>query len=127
MVPQNSGVELRCSKTRLQIFPSIIDSPHSSQKHTMSKPTLIVTGASRGIGKSIVQLAIQRLDANVIGVARSRDDLEQISQELATSQLADRFKFVDGDVTEKTTAERAIELAKKSWSGQIDGLVVNAG
>lgn len=93
----------------------------------MSKPTLIVTGASRGIGKSIVQLAIQRLDANVIGVARSRDDLEQISQELATSQLADRFKFVDGDVTEKTTAERAIELAKKSWSGQIDGLVVNAG
>ncbi|KAF9362695.1 hypothetical protein BGX34_005673 [Mortierella sp. NVP85] len=93
----------------------------------MSKPTLIVTGASRGIGKSIVHLAIRNLGANVIGVARSRDALEQISQDLSTFELADRFKFVVGDVTKAPTAEEAVELAKKSWNGQIDGLVVNAG
>lgn len=96
------------------------------RKHTMDKPTLIVTGGSRGIGKSIVLLAIKSLDANVIGIARSKEGLEQISQELATLQLADRFKFVDGDIAEKTTADRAVKIAEESWSGQIHGLVHNA-
>ncbi|KAK3805545.1 MAG: short-chain dehydrogenase [Benniella sp.] len=92
----------------------------------MDKPTLIVTGASRGIGKSIVLLAIKSLDANVIGIARSKEGLERISQELAALQLADRFKFMDGDIAEKTTADKAVKIAEESWSGQIHGLVHNA-
>ncbi|KAI8354690.1 hypothetical protein B0O80DRAFT_449469 [Mortierella sp. GBAus27b] len=93
----------------------------------MSRPTLIVTGASRGIGKSIVQLAIKSLDANVIGIARSQESLQQLSEEVEDGgRFTDRFKFVVGDVTSESVAQKAVALAKESWSGRIDGLVVNA-
>lgn len=91
-------------------------------------PTLIVTGASRGIGRSIVLLAIQNFDANVIGVARSQDALKQLSHYIENDlKLQDRFKFVVGDVTVESTATEALTLATKSWSGELNGLVLNAG
>ncbi|KAF9192173.1 hypothetical protein BGZ51_006147 [Haplosporangium sp. Z 767] len=94
----------------------------------MAKPTLIVTGASRGIGRSVVLLAIKNLGANVIGVARSEDALQQLSHHIETElELKDRFKFVVGDVTVEDTAKNAISLASKSWDGALDGLVLNAG
>ncbi|KAG0043151.1 hypothetical protein BGZ83_011775 [Gryganskiella cystojenkinii] len=94
----------------------------------MTAPTLIVTGASRGIGRSIALLAIQNLGANVIGVARSQDALQQLSHHIEQDlQLKDRFKFVVGDVTAESTATEALTLASKSWSGEVNGLVLNAG
>ncbi|KAG0262056.1 hypothetical protein BG011_000409 [Mortierella polycephala] len=94
----------------------------------MTKPTLIVTGASRGIGRSIVLLAIKNLNANVIGIARSEEALQQLSHHIdAELELKDRFKFVVGDVTVEDTAKNAISLASKSWGGSLDGLVLNAG
>ncbi|KAG0213065.1 hypothetical protein BGX28_005086 [Mortierella sp. GBA30] len=94
----------------------------------MTSPTIVVTGASRGIGKSIVLLAIQKLNANVIGVARSQDALQQLSHQIETElNLKDRFKFVVGDVTDESTAKNAVALAQKSWGGSLDGLVLNAG
>jgi NAD(P)-dependent dehydrogenase (short-subunit alcohol dehydrogenase family) len=94
----------------------------------MSRPTLIVTGASRGIGKSIVELAIKSLDANVIGVARSQNALLELMQNFEDDErYEDRFKFVVGDITTESTAQSAIALAKESWDGHIDGLVLNAG
>ncbi|KAF9959560.1 hypothetical protein BGZ72_009395 [Mortierella alpina] len=90
-------------------------------------PTLIVTGASRGIGRSIVLLAIQHFDANVIGVARSQEALQQLSHHIEHDlNLKDRFKFVVGDVTLDSTATEALTLASKSWSGALNGLVLNA-
>ncbi|KAG0359975.1 hypothetical protein BC939DRAFT_397177 [Gamsiella multidivaricata] len=94
----------------------------------MTNPTLIVTGVSRGIGKSIALLAIQNLGANIVGVARSKDALEQLSKHIEEDlKLKDRFKFIVGDVTAESTTKELISLAKKSWSGRIDGLVLNAG
>ncbi|KAF9954954.1 hypothetical protein BGZ72_004148 [Mortierella alpina] len=94
----------------------------------MTQPTLIITGASRGIGRSITLLAIQNLKANVIGIARSQEALQQLSHHIETElNLKDRFKYVVGDVTEESTAEDAVALAQKSWGGSIDGLVLNAG
>ncbi|GJJ74236.1 hypothetical protein EMPS_06594 [Entomortierella parvispora] len=94
----------------------------------MSNPTLIVTGASRGIGRSITLLAIQNLGANVIAVARSSEALQQLSSHIETDlNLKDRFKFVVGDVTAESTVTEALALAARSWSGQLDGLVLNAG
>ncbi|KAF9571078.1 hypothetical protein EC968_001062 [Mortierella alpina] len=90
-------------------------------------PTLIVTGASRGIGRSTVLLAIQHLGANVIGVARSQDALQQLSLYIENDlKLKDRFKFVVGDITLESTATQALTLATNSWSGQLNGLVLNA-
>ncbi|KAG0310758.1 hypothetical protein BGZ99_000148 [Dissophora globulifera] len=91
-------------------------------------PAIIVTGASRGIGRSVVLLAIQKLGANVIGVARSREALQQLSQHIEGDlNLKDRFKFVVGDVTAESTSQEAVALALKSWGGKVDGLVLNAG
>ncbi|KAI8601186.1 hypothetical protein EDD21DRAFT_375150 [Dissophora ornata] len=91
-------------------------------------PTIIVTGASRGIGRSIVLLAIQNLGANVIGIARSQEALQQLSHQIENDlQLKDRFKFVVGDVTDESTSKDAVALASQSWNGRIDGLALNAG
>ncbi|KAG0297945.1 hypothetical protein BGZ96_003924 [Linnemannia gamsii] len=91
-------------------------------------PTLIITGASRGIGRSIALLAIQNLGANVIGVARSQAALQELSNHIETDlQLKDRFKFVVGDVTVESTAAEVVDVASKSWGGRLDGLVLNAG
>ncbi|KAF9107506.1 hypothetical protein BGX29_006194 [Mortierella sp. GBA35] len=94
----------------------------------ITNPTLIITGASRGIGRSIALLAIQNLGANVIGVARSKDALQELTQHIEGNlQLKDRFKFVVGDVTAESTAAEVVDVASKSWSGRLDGLVLNAG
>lgn len=91
-------------------------------------PTLIITGASRGIGRSIALLAIQNLGANVIGVARSQAALQELSNHIETElHLKDRFKFVVGDVTVESTAAEVVDVASKSWGGRLDGLVLNAG
>ncbi|KAG0344047.1 hypothetical protein BG004_004772, partial [Podila humilis] len=93
-----------------------------------SAPTLIVTGASRGIGRSIVLLAIQKQNANVIGVARSKESLEQLAHHIEQDlHLKDRFKFVVGDITQEETSKEALSLASNSWNGQVDSLVLNAG
>ncbi|KAF9305510.1 hypothetical protein BGZ91_008741, partial [Linnemannia elongata] len=94
----------------------------------MTNPTLIITGASRGIGRSIALLAIQNLNANVIGVARSQAALQELSSHIETElKLKDRFKFVVGDVTAESTAIEVVDVASKSWNGRLDGLVLNAG
>ncbi|KAF9110679.1 hypothetical protein BGX27_006027 [Mortierella sp. AM989] len=94
----------------------------------MHNPTIIVTGASRGIGRSITLLAIQKFSANVVGVARSQEDLLQLLNHIENELvIKDRFKFVVGDLTEEGTAKDLVSMALNSWSGRIDGLVLNAG
>ncbi|KAF9160763.1 hypothetical protein DFQ26_005200 [Actinomortierella ambigua] len=90
----------------------------------MTVRTIIVTGASRGLGRAIVTQAIQHLNCNVIGVARSQEHLAALAKEAAHQ---DRFKYVVGDVTDEETIAAAVELALSSWSGRLDGLILNAG
>ncbi|KAG0304716.1 hypothetical protein BGZ99_002305 [Dissophora globulifera] len=95
---------------------------------TSHRPTLIITGVSRGIGRTTAILAIEKLGANVIGIARSKENLQKLSQHIEDDlNLKDRFKFVVGDVTAESTSQEAVALALKSWSGKLDGLVLNAG
>ncbi|KAF9160762.1 hypothetical protein DFQ26_005199 [Actinomortierella ambigua] len=89
----------------------------------MTAGTIIVTGASRGIGRSTVYQAIQHFQCNVIGVARSQDHLESLAKD---EGLKDRFKYVVGDVADEKVFRQAVELAKSSWSGELHGLVLNA-
>ncbi|KAF9134825.1 hypothetical protein BGW39_005735 [Mortierella sp. 14UC] len=95
---------------------------------TVANPTLIVTGTSRGIGRSITLLAIKTLGANVVGVARSKQVLQELSNHIENVlHVKGRFKLVVGDVIVESTAVEAVEIATKSWGGRLDGLVVNAG
>src|SRR5262245_1523668 len=80
--------------------------------------TVIVTGASQGIGAGVVKAFVER-GFNV--VANSRKVTQ--STEVAAS---DRVALVEGDIGEPATAAKIVETALACF-GSIDVLVNNAG
>lgn len=80
--------------------------------------TVIVTGASQGIGAGVVKAF---LNHGYKVVANSR----KISKSGAFA-ASDRLALVDGDIGEATTAGRIAETARAKF-GSIDALVNNAG
>lgn len=85
---------------------------------TTQQKTIIVTGASQGIGASVVRSFLER-GYNV--VANSRN----ISQS-GPFQASGRLALVDGDIGDPATAARIVDVAVQQFGG-IDGLVNNAG
>ena len=83
-----------------------------------SAKTVIVTGASQGIGAAVANLFLER-GYNV--VANSRNILSK--NELTSS---DRLALVDGDIGQASTARRVVETAVQRF-GSIEALVNNAG
>ena len=83
-----------------------------------NRKTVIVTGASQGIGAGIVQAFLAR-GYDVVGTARSATK----SRELSAS---DHLAFIDGDIGQFETAQKVAELAIKKF-GSIDAVVANAG
>lgn len=80
--------------------------------------TVIVTGASQGIGAGIANEFLER-GYNVVANSRNisrKNDL----------QRSDNLVLVDGDIALDATAEKIVETAVKRF-GSIDGLVNNAG
>lgn len=79
--------------------------------------TVIVTGASRGIGATIAQVFLTR-GYNVVATSRN----------ISTAAIAPlpNLTLVDGDISQPATAEKVTEAAIKTF-GSIDHLVNNAG
>ena len=90
---------------------------HFNDMNNPSK-TVIVTGASQGIGAGIVRAFLAR-GYNVVGTARNATK----SRELSAS---DHLALIDGDIGQIETAQRVEELALKKF-GSIDAVVANAG
>jgi NAD(P)-dependent dehydrogenase (short-subunit alcohol dehydrogenase family) len=80
--------------------------------------TVIVTGASQGIGAAIVQAFLAR-GYNVVGTARSATKSKELS-------ASDHLALIDGDIGQFETAQKVAELAIKKF-GSIDAVVANAG
>jgi NAD(P)-dependent dehydrogenase (short-subunit alcohol dehydrogenase family) len=89
----------------------------SSEKASARK-TVIVTGASQGIGAGLVKTFLGR---GYSVVANSRN----ISRSNAFTP-SERLALVDGNIAEFSTAEKIVEVAKTKF-GSIDALVNNAG
>lgn len=89
----------------------------------LNHKSVVVTGASSGMGKAIVELFAKE-GANVIAVARRRDRLEELAQQLAGS--AGKVIPFAGDVSQEETLIAAIDLAVKEF-GHLDILINNAG
>lgn len=89
----------------------------------MSSRIVVVTGASRGIGRSIVD-RIFDLEPNsvVYGVARSKDHLNLLAQKYGS-----KFQSVEGDVTDSSLMQRLLHRLEKEQSGRLDAIVANAG
>jgi NAD(P)-dependent dehydrogenase (short-subunit alcohol dehydrogenase family) len=80
--------------------------------------TVIVTGASQGIGAGVVQAFLAR-GYNVVGTARNATKSKQLS-------ASDRLALLDGDIGRFETAEKVAALAVERF-GSIDAVVANAG
>ena len=83
-----------------------------------NQKTVIVTGASQGIGAGVVQAFLAR-GYNVVGTSRSATKSKEFS-------ASDHLALIDGDVGQIETAQKVAELAIKKF-GSIDAVVTNAG
>ena len=83
-----------------------------------NKKTIIITGASQGIGAGLVQNFLDR-GYNVVATSRS---IARRGAFAAAANLA----LVDGDIGEQKTAEQVVAAALEKF-GRIDALVNNAG
>ena len=80
--------------------------------------TVIVTGASQGIGAGVVNAFLSR-GYDVVGTARSATKAKELS-------ASDHLALIDGDIGQFETARKVTELAIKKF-GSIDAVVANAG
>jgi len=83
-----------------------------------TRKTVIVTGASQGIGAGIVKAFLAR-GYNVVGTARSATKSKELS-------ASDHLALIDGDIGQFETAQKVAQLAIKRF-GSIDAVVANAG
>lgn len=91
----------------------------------MNKPTILVSGCTKGIGLAIVN-KFAKEGFNIAGCARSKDDLEQLFTFLATQYPSQQFfmEVCDVSISDqlKTFAVDVLNEFK-----QVDVLVNNAG
>ena len=85
--------------------------------------SIVVTGASSGMGKAIVELFVKE-GASVVAVARRRERLEALAGALAGE--AGKIAIYAGDVSKKEDCEGMIDFAVETF-GRLDVLVNNAG
>ncbi|KAJ7047293.1 hypothetical protein C8F04DRAFT_1058352 [Mycena alexandri] len=81
-------------------------------------PTVLVTGASKGIGLAITAILLQKFGANVVCLSRTR------SPELV-ALACDSLLLIDGDVSDEAAVANAVSQAIKTFS-TVDALVLNA-
>src|SRR5690349_7917140 len=88
----------------------------------MKKQTVIVTGASSGIGKEVARYFLERGD-NVVINSSTAEKLKQVYNELGGGE---NLAMAAGDVSDKRTGETLVATAIERF-GSADVLVNNAG
>lgn len=88
----------------------------------MKKQTIIVTGASSGIGKEVARYFLERGD-NVVINSTTPEKLDQVYQELGAGP---NLAMVAGNVSDQRTGEKLVATAVEKF-GSADVLVNNAG
>ncbi len=97
-------------------------SAHGSSFTLMTQASVIITGASRGLGRAIA-LELARLGAAVTLNARSEKALAQVQADIEAE--GGRATRVVGDVSEPDVAERLVAAAALAF-GRIDAVINNA-
>lgn len=89
----------------------------------LENKSIVVTGASAGIGRAIVKYFVQE-GANVVAVARRQERLEALVEELKDS--SGKILPFAGDIGKKEINDMMIDFAIEKF-GRLDVLVNNAG
>lgn len=82
--------------------------------------TVIITGASRGIGKAAAEI-FAYAGANVVLLARGRDEIAEIAGQIGQTALA-----VPCDISRFWEVATAVDAARQTF-GSVDVLINNAG
>src|SRR6266478_7646740 len=113
---------LKCCERSSRAEPNSLSalSKLTTQESYMGREqkTVIVTGASQGIGGGVVRAFLAR-GYNVVGTSRSATKSKEIS---ASAHLA----LIDGDIGRLETAHNVVQAALDNF-GSIDAVVANAG
>ena len=91
--------------------------------HELSGKTVIITGASKGIGEAASRY-IASLGANVVLAARSKEAVEEIAEEIKSD--GGNAVGCACDVSQLDQVQGLVNLAKETFGG-VDVLVNNAG
>ena len=91
---------------------------------------IIITGASRGIGRSLAQqmskiASTKNQRSHLLLTATKREALEQVSQSCTNDQCA--VSVICGDITEQSTVQELKQFVQEKWGGEINVLIHNAG
>ena len=89
----------------------------------LENKSIVVTGASSGMGKAIVELFVKQ-GASVVAVARRTERLAALAESLK-DEPGKMIPFT-GDVSKREDCEAMIDLAVKEF-GKLDVLINNAG
>ncbi|KAK2760024.1 hypothetical protein FQN54_002760 [Arachnomyces sp. PD_36] len=88
----------------------------------MSPKTIIVTGASRGIGLAIAKhLLTAPRSSNLVILARTKEPLQQLKD-----QYKGQVEVLSGDLADFSLGKKAVDLAVSAF-GRLDGVVLNHG
>lgn len=89
----------------------------------LENKAIVVTGASSGMGKAMVELFVSE-GAHVVAVARRKERLESLAASL--QDKPGKVVICQGDVSKEADTENAIDTCVREF-GRLDVLVNNAG
>lgn len=92
-------------------------------KNVLKDKTVVITGASSGIGEAMAKVYSQ-MGARVVLGARSEEKLQQLAAEIESA--GGRAAYCAADVTKAEDCKRLIDTAVEAFGG-IDVLICNAG
>ncbi|WOL04152.1 3-oxoacyl-[acyl-carrier-protein] reductase 4 [Canna indica] len=108
----------------LRTHVAAVEQPITAESQKLEAPVVIITGASRGIGKAIA-LTLGKAGCKVlVNYARSSKEAEEVSKEIEAS--GGQAITFGGDVSKEEDVESMFKTALDAW-GTVDILVNNAG
>ncbi|KAI7906576.1 uncharacterized protein BX663DRAFT_428023 [Cokeromyces recurvatus] len=94
---------------------------------SVKSPVMIITGASKGIGKAATLEALTSYNARVVAIARSSALLEELQKHVSNElNKPGQLEIVIGDVTDDRVIHKAVNTAIDKW-GCLDSVIANAG
>ncbi|RLB52915.1 MAG: hypothetical protein DRJ42_13520 [Deltaproteobacteria bacterium] len=114
---RNRGRRSPCgdrARARVAIRSAVTD------RASITSGRVLVTGASRGIGRAVAELLVSR-GARVFATGRDGAALESL-RALAPEQVA----TFEAELTDEVERRRLVEFATSLWGG-LDGMVLSAG
>ena len=94
-------------------------------KRSLYQKRILLTGASSGIG-AVLASALAEEGADLILLARRKDRLQKIAEQIEHQFNVRKIIFVDGDITDPEVRHRTVQSALEHLGG-LDILINNAG